>query len=134
MSIEVQLYGGNWWIRINGTWMGYYPASLFSSSGLRYRGSRIDWFGEIIDDQNDSVKTYTDMGSGRFASEGWQEAAYMNNLRTYHRDCNCWRHFTIEATGVTNSNCYSLDEHDENRDSWGSYFYWGGPGRNSYCN
>jgi hypothetical protein len=30
-------------------------------------------------------------------------------------------------------NCYAIEGHFNNTGSWGSYFWWGGSGRNSSC-
>jgi len=30
ISIKFQLYQGNWWFAVQGSWIGYYPASLFN--------------------------------------------------------------------------------------------------------
>ncbi|MEU6239342.1 neprosin family prolyl endopeptidase, partial [Kitasatospora sp. NPDC047058] len=35
LPLKVQLWKGNWWVRVNGVWIGYYPAELFSTAGLR---------------------------------------------------------------------------------------------------
>ena len=49
MNLKWQLWQGNWWLRCNGRWLGYYPASLFSASGLRDQAEKVAWYGEIVD-------------------------------------------------------------------------------------
>jgi hypothetical protein len=50
LYIKVQLFHGNWWVRIGAEWMGYYPASLYNDGGLRSMSDRADWGGETVDD------------------------------------------------------------------------------------
>ena len=40
MNLKWQLWQGNWWMRCNNRWIGYYPASLFSASGCATRPTR----------------------------------------------------------------------------------------------
>ena len=35
------LYGGNWWLQVNGVWVGYYPGTLFGA-GLLATGAEFD--------------------------------------------------------------------------------------------
>ena len=43
LNLKWQLWQGNWWFRVNGTWIGYYPASLFNSTGLRSEEEKVAW-------------------------------------------------------------------------------------------
>jgi hypothetical protein len=71
---------GDWWLRVNNVWVGYWPASLFSAPGLRDGGDRAAYSGEIIDHENGNLHTSTDMGSGHFPGDGFSYAAYQKNL------------------------------------------------------
>jgi len=53
----------NWWIAWNGTWVGYYPASLWN--GQFTQSDEIQFYGEVA--SIDSVTT-TDMGNGLWSS------------------------------------------------------------------
>lgn len=129
MPVRVELFEGNFWIEVLNEWVGYYPASLYSSPGLRNGASRISWYGEIIDDHTDSVETKTDMGSGKHAIEGWKKAAYMRKIVTYLPDGTSVHYDGSDFISVTDSDCYSLDEYfDNRRGDWNSYFFFGGPG------
>jgi hypothetical protein len=126
INVGIRLSSGNWWIKFGDTWVGYYPASLFATTGLRSKSDKVSWYGEVVDD-GDGVDSYTDMGSGQFPSAGWRYAAYMRNLEV------------VTTTGaslayngvawVSNASNYDIDTHFTNTGSWGSYMYYGGPGR-----
>ena len=132
MALKIQLWQGNWWLRVNGTWIGYYPASLYSTTGLRSQADRLDWGGEIVDSGAHPGTTETDMGNGHWPYEGWQHCAYMNNLR--YQSATNGTMTDYNGTGVAPMpNCYDIETHMNSGTSWGSYFWWGGSGRNSGC-
>ena len=62
MRIKYQLYEGNWWLSCNSRWIGYYPASLFNSSGLRNKASSVDFYGEVVDSSEHSSSSCTRHG------------------------------------------------------------------------
>ncbi|MET9023695.1 neprosin family prolyl endopeptidase [Actinopolymorpha sp. NPDC004070] len=128
LLIKVQLYQGNWWVRIGAEWMGYYPASLYSDTGLRTMADQVDWGGEIVDDSaNHPEPTSTAMGSGALPGTGWTHAAYMRNLR-YQSDANGTMVGIQGVPQVTNAAAYDIWTDFSGTSGWGSYFYWGGPG------
>jgi len=128
LGIKVTLSAGNWWIRIGNEWMGYYPASLFSNAGLRNQAGRVDWGGEIVDDVAFHPEpTSTWMGSGQFPAAGWQRTAYMRNLM-YQTDAAGTMTAYQGFPSATNPNAYQIAADFSGSTSWGSYFYWGGPG------
>jgi hypothetical protein len=137
MPIKVQLFNNNWWVNVFGQWIGYYPAQLYAieSGGLATGSTFINWYGEIVD-VTDGKATETWMGSGNFASEGFGYAAYMRNIKTYRTDCNCAANYSPQYYGVTNSKCYSYAPSFNSGTTWGSYFFFGGPGayNNNQCN
>jgi Neprosin len=69
MSLKWQLWQGNWWLRVNGVWIGYYPATLFNESGLRSQAGKIGWYGEVVDAGDHAGTTATDMGNGHWPYE-----------------------------------------------------------------
>jgi hypothetical protein len=131
-KLKVQLTGGNWWVRVNGIWMGYYPAGLFSSTGLRFEASLVDWGGEVFDHPSHFGTSRTDMGSGRWPSEGWQYAAYVNHLQYQSSPTGALTRFAGVAS-VTHPACYDLIADFGHTGSWGPHFWYGGPGRNPAC-
>jgi hypothetical protein len=127
MQIKYQLYQGNWWFRCNGRWIGYYPASLFKSSGLRTRAEKVAFYGEIVDSGRDSISTWTDMGSGYWPSYGWKYSAYMSNLR-YQSSTGGSMSKYAGTPWESDPGEYGIDAHFNNTGSWKSYCWVGGPG------
>jgi Neprosin len=132
MGLKVQLWQGNWWVRVNGEWIGYYPASLFSTSGLRSQADEVDWYGEIVDSDSHAGTTATDMGNGHWPYEGWQHCAYMNNL-LYQSSADGSMQPYNGSSWASHPKCYGIETHFAESSSWGRYFWWGGSGKNSQC-
>lgn len=132
MQLKWQLWEGNWWLRVNGGWIGYYPASLFSASGLRNQADEVHWYGEIVDSAADPATTRTDMGNGHWPYEGWQKCAFMNHLK-YQSSAGGSMSRYVGSEWESHPNCYAIDGHFNNTGSWESYMWWGGSGRNSQC-
>jgi hypothetical protein len=127
MQIKYQLYRGDWWFCCNGRWIGYYPASLFSPSGLRNQAAQVAFYGEVVDSAADAVSSWTDMGSGHWPSKGWTWAAYMSHLRYQSSTGGAMSRYagtTWESTPTE----YGIEEHFSSTSSWGSYCWVGGPG------
>lgn len=120
---------GHWWLRYGDTWVGYYPRSKFDAAGLQSEAAEVDFGGEIIDTPGDGKHTATDMGSGKFASAGWQQAAYQRNIR-YIDTGNVLRDPSL-TTSVTDASCYSIAL--SSGGSWGVNFFFGGSGYNTQC-
>ena len=132
MNLKWQLWQGNWWVKVNGTWIGYYPASLYNTAGLRNSASRLDWGGEVVDSADHAGTTATDMGNGHWPYEGWQRCAYMNNLRYQSTTSGAMSDYNGSA-GSEFPNCYGIESHMQSGSNWGSYFWWGGSGKNANC-
>lgn len=132
-TIRWQRHGktGDWWLKYGSTWVGYYPSNLFDNNGLRPRGSRASFFGEIIDDQPGGRHTRTDMGSGHFPGDGFGNAAYQRRIRTITTS-NVWNIRPSLWASRTDANCYDIDVRNSSG-SWERYFYFGGPGYNTHC-
>jgi PKD repeat protein len=118
----------NWWLKFNGTWVGYYPNSLFDSQGIANYSDRTDFGGEIVNNQTGGLHTTTQMGSGRFPSEGLGAAAYTNRIQ-YWDTSGTQLDATSLTPDVTNASYYDLSLGSSTDSSVGSYFYFGGPGR-----
>ena len=133
MPIKWQLWQGNWWLRVNGIWIGYYPANLFNTSGLRSQAGKVAWYGEIVDSGNHAGTTATDMGNGHWPYEGWRHCAYMSNLYYQSSTGGALSRYNPSSIYATDPLCYDIEGHFDNTGSWGPYFWWGGSGRNSGC-
>jgi hypothetical protein len=144
MSYWAQLdaAGGNWWLSVNGHWIGYYPGckaqncsmgSLFANPGLKNSGNLYVFQGEVDDVSGAPGSTFTDMGSGIDSSQGYQKAAY---VRQMGRFTNYGTYEIMTSDGglnATDANCYSGNGAYFFGGSgvWDNYFYYGGPGRNN---
>lgn len=71
--------GGRWYLYYNGTSgsnaIGYYPDTLFKGGALASHATEIDYGGEVV-----GTTSFPPMGSGHFANEGWQKAAYQRTI------------------------------------------------------
>jgi hypothetical protein len=133
LRLKYQLFNGNWWLRVGNEWIGYYPAMLFGTTGLRTRADSIAFYGEITNSKRDAPKmTQTDMGSGHWPYEGWQKCAYMRSLFVQVDTAGGLTAYKGVASD-TNSNCYHIESHFDSTSSWQSYCWWGGSGRNGGC-
>jgi hypothetical protein len=67
LPIEFRLWNGDWWLRVNGRWIGYYPGGLFDSANdntLRSGANRVLAGGEVYSSRPEPATTTTQMGSG----------------------------------------------------------------------
>lgn len=120
---------GHWWLEFgSGLLVGYWPAYLFSH--LRSHASMVQFGGEIVNSRSRGYHTGTQMGSGHFAEEGFRKAAYFRNLQVVDWDNNLLPLSNIHQV-ADHSNCYDIRVGSNN--VWGTYFYYGGPGRNVRC-
>jgi hypothetical protein len=134
IALSVWLSGGNWWVWYINQWIGYYPGTLFATTGLRNQASMVGFQGEVVDETT-FIATSTDMGSGKFASTGWGNAAYMRHLQylTAPNGVSPVR-YSPTTTAVSNSNCYShLAQYTSTDPNFLSSFFFGGPGYNTNC-
>lgn len=118
----------HWWLKYGDTWVGYYPNSLFDSEGIANKTERIDYGGEIVNQETGGLHTTTDMGSGRFANEGWQYSAFVKHIRYVDMN-NYYQDATGLSRSVTDANYYDLILYSSSDSNWKNYFYYGGPGR-----
>ena len=85
LEIKYQLYQGNWWFELQGTWIGYYPSSLFGSQAGKTLNDHAEWcgfWGEVYSALSDTSQTTTSMGSGQRAEVGFPFTAYQRNMQT----------------------------------------------------
>lgn len=136
ISMKFQLYKEpnsndvNWWVAVQGIWMGYYPASLFNG-GL---GVNVDWVGsggEVFSSLANPEQTQDQMGSGHQASAGWTKAAFLRLLRTQSDMAGNMANNNGAGSSDTavsgGADPYTIDMHMNSGSTWGSYFYVGGP-------
>ncbi|KAL8092066.1 protein neprosin-like isoform X1 [Apium graveolens] len=122
--------GGNWWMKllnINEV-IGYWPASLFTN--LADGADMIQWGGEAVNLASGGQHTTTQMGSGHFPGEGFNKASYFKNIQVVDGS-NQLKDPDDVKTFTDQSSCY--DVQNGKNGQWGTYFYYGGPGRNPKC-
>jgi hypothetical protein len=83
-QIELAYYytGAKWWLYFNGNAaanaIGYYPGSLYGNGALSTNANEIDYGGETV-----GTTSFPAMGSGAFANQGYQRAAYQRTVAYY---------------------------------------------------
>jgi hypothetical protein len=120
--------GGNWWLFLGepGQAIGYYPSSAYTPGPMTQGATFSEFGGETA---TSDTTNWPQMGSGNWSNRGFGQAAYQRNA------------FYITPTGnngvsssltpyTSNPNCYYIDYTPNNGGSWGTYFYYGGPGGN----
>lgn len=134
ITIKYQLYEGNWWLRCQDRWVGYYPSSLFMGNQSVFRtlgdhADHIGFWGEVFDSDDKPGRTTSDMGSGHFPNEGWTWSAYMHNLLVQkNRDGTLAEYDGSRQLFESDPDMYKIEAHFNSRTNWGSYVYVGGPG------
>jgi hypothetical protein len=109
--------------------VGYWPSSLFTHLGVR--APMVQFGGEVAARRGPGAPhTHTQMGSGRFAGEGYARAAYFRNAQVVD-----WDNNLVSPAGLRlladHPACYDIVAGSGG--AWGTYFYYGGPGRNVRC-
>ncbi|WOL02961.1 hypothetical protein Cni_G11680 [Canna indica] len=122
---------GHWWLELgSGVVVGYWPSLLFSR--LDGHAKMVQFGGEIVNSGSRGFHTSTQMGSGRFAAQGFRRASYFRNLQVVD-----WDNSLIPLGNLRfladHPNCYTIVKGRKRNTAWGNYFYYGGPGRNVRC-
>ncbi|KAG7570417.1 Neprosin activation peptide [Arabidopsis thaliana x Arabidopsis arenosa] len=131
LTIEKEQDTGLWWLKFDTYLVGYWPSFLVPK--LADSARMIAWGGEIAHDASGQKEhTSTQMGSGHFAEEGFKKAAYINSIEYIDKANYPIKPFpqNLEAI-VTRPECYNLKVGSSRR--WGTYIFYGGPGRNPQC-
>ncbi|XP_072993781.1 protein neprosin-like [Typha latifolia] len=118
----------NWWMRVGNKNVGYWPAKLFTR--LSSYATDVEWGGEIVNVRTNGAHTTTRMGSGQFAKSGFKKASYVRDLATVDSR-NTLRPVQSIVTHADNANCYDIQSYRST--NWGTYFFYGGLGKNSLC-
>jgi len=121
ISAEYYLYQGNWWLGYDGTWIGYYPGSM-------YKGGQNTKYAQIIEFGTEGVGTtiWPPEGSGAFSSKGFGYAAYQRNLYYINTaGTSIWDSLSPDEPSPA---CYTITGPYDNTGAWSRYFYEGGPG------
>lgn len=128
---EILLSGGNWWVGHNGNWLGYYPGFRFDL--IPSRGCEAHWYGEVFD-PTPTDWTWTNMGSGLFASGGFGQAAYV--MKPYYTALSGVTYYPDGAASAPGDPaCYKKSNLIVGGPGQERYFFLGGPGGDALgCN
>ena len=120
-SAEYSFHGGDWWLALGGTWIGYYPATIYGIGQLTHYAQLIEFGSESVGET-----VWPPEGSGQFASAGDKFAAYQRHL--YYIRPSAGTNAPDKLTGAEPSPaCYTVAGPSQNS-GWGVYFFLGGPG------
>ncbi|WVZ49344.1 hypothetical protein U9M48_000712 [Paspalum notatum var. saurae] len=120
--------GGNWWLKVDNNVLGYWPSSLFTN--LANSASIIEWGGEVF--SPDAGQTSTQMGSGHLPEEGFRKASYIKNIQVVDGS-NTLQSPSSLGLMASRPNCYNVQNGGASSGNWGTYIYYGGPGKNPNC-
>lgn len=122
-GLQWKYYRGNWWMYFQGNAVGYYPASVFHGGPMARNSNDTDFGGETFTPGT----VWPQMGSGKFPKAGFRQAAFQKNVLYINSGGNgVWSSLT---TRQPNPSCYKIKYTPSSKGgSWGTYFYYGGPG------
>ena len=124
VTIQWLWVDGNWWLQVNGTWVGYYPGVLFGGGDMATHADSI-----LVGGFADGNYYIPQMGSGQVGTSGYPYAAYHRQIFYFDGAYNA-----TYAYGLSNpaSTCPSvtstLGPYWGGSGYWGVYFFFGGPG------
>jgi Neprosin len=127
-GLQWKYYDGNWWMFYQNNAVGYYPGSVFNGGPMGNNSALTEYGGETYTPSGG----WPQMGSGKFASAGWTQAAFQNTIFYIPQNVSGGTGVWSSLTPVeTNPDCYTIAyTSSANGGSWGTYFYFGGPGGN----
>jgi hypothetical protein len=115
------LYNGNWWLAINGNWIGFIPGSVYHGGQMSANAQEIQFGTETYA----TGGVWPAAGSGQWPDQGWSYAAYQRNLSYFSTDGQAIPD-TLSAYQPAAS-CYTTSD-PMTDDSGAVFFYVGGPG------
>jgi hypothetical protein len=119
------LYQGNWWLEVQGQWVGYYPGWLYNAGGSGgLETASTTW--QVGTESDPGPNVWPPEGSGQFARAGYPYASFFNSL--FYRDINDGLHYPSFTSVNPSPNCYSIGNQAYGGSSWNYYFFLGGPG------
>ncbi|WVZ49212.1 hypothetical protein U9M48_000589 [Paspalum notatum var. saurae] len=116
---------GNWWLLVGTYFLGYWPSSIFTN--LADSATIVKWGGEVA---AFTAQPTTQMGSGHFPTEGFGKASYIKEIQVVDST----NHLKVPSgLGLIagQPNCYNVQNGSSS--DWGTYIFYGGPGKNPMC-
>jgi len=127
MELAYWLTGGRWWLYYNGTAgsnaIGYYPVTLYGTGPLASKATEIDFGGETV-----GTTSFPAMGSGAFANQGWQHAAYQRAIGYWPPPGGAMVNASLTPSQGW-PNCYTAQT-TMYAAPWSETLWYGGPGGN----
>jgi hypothetical protein len=129
-TMQWKYYNGNWWLFLQGSGniesVGYYPGSIYNGGQLASNAQRVDYGGETYT----GGISWPQMGSGKFASAGWQQAAFQKTIFYISQNQSGGSGVWTSLNPVQNTPaCYTINVTPyTSGGSWGTYFFYGGAG------
>lgn len=122
---------GKFWLWAFGTYVGYYPASLFLRNGSKFNtlaehSTRINFYGEVYNSED--YLTTTDMGSGEFSEAGEGSSAYIRNIVYWDLNGVAQHHKPNASRPLSDPERYRYIGDWSGNSKYGSNMYLGGPG------
>jgi hypothetical protein len=111
----------NWWVQVDGVWLGYWPNTLFHDPGLRYFGLHTSYGGEVFQ-WNPTRHTATAMGSGVWPSASFGYSAYQSNLQYVDLYGNWQKEDGLTPIHDSSPNCY-WSQYFQSSDPFGAITY-----------
>jgi hypothetical protein len=123
-SAEYYLYEGNWWLSYQGTWVGYYPGSMYNG-GQNTKNAQLLEFGT----EGVGTTVWPPEGSDAWPSTGWEHASYQRNLWYIANSSTYASYWDTLSPDIPSPSCYSIaGPYSSSSSGWQVYFYEGGPG------
>jgi hypothetical protein len=121
IDAQYYFYKGNWWLAFQGTWIGYYPGSMYGSGQNSKYAQEIEFGTEGV-----GSTVWPPEGSGDWPGTGFGYAAFQNDLWYYNLSGDkVWDSLTPY---IPSPKCYSIAGPYSSTGNWTVYFYEGGPG------
>lgn len=121
---------GNWWVQLQDKDVGYWPSFIIPSSAATL--TTLTWGGEVLTSNFGGHHTATQMGSGRFPSDNFGKSSFFRNLGIID-ESNTLRNPPNLEPLITRPSCYDLQLQEDTKSKFGTYFFYGGPGRSNKC-
>ncbi|KAF3775333.1 hypothetical protein EJ110_NYTH50758 [Nymphaea thermarum] len=127
----MQDFRDDWWLQIDGEPVGYWPSSLFVY--LNFWANTTLYGGQIYNTVPGGYHTLTQMGSGRFADEGYGRSCLISHIQYVNGDRK-FKRLPDAAIVEDRPECYSLVYIGEDYlNKYGQFLYNGGPGLSLDC-
>jgi len=115
----------NWWLNVEGQYIGYYPAKLFSNMAS---ADQVGWGGRTLTPPGTPSP---EMGSGHVPDDDFAHACYFRFISFQsdkRQDLGPPRYMTY--TFVDKFNCFNAQYYGNQKEHFGYCLLFGGPGGN----